>query len=104
MSSPLKYDANIKEEFGIKSSLDLDDQLKLGFVRSQFDELKKMLWRTRVELQLAEAQTKTEVEAMAADARNKIAAHRNDIKGYVRGLNVLQGFIDELDTSNRTSK
>ena len=97
--SPLEYDAKIVKEFGIDKDLDLDQVAKLGFARTQFDEIKKMLWRERVDLQLAEEQSKTEIEALAAEARNKVAAYRNNIKGYVKSLKVLKRLVDELENA-----
>lgn len=96
MESPLKYDEAVKKEFGILDEFELDNDQRLGFVRNQYDEIRKFLQRERVELILAEAQTKTEIEAVAAEARSKVASHRNTIKGIVASLTVLKKLVDEL--------
>lgn len=101
MDSPLQYDQSVKKEFGIKDEFELPDEVSLGFVRTQFEEIQKFLQRERVELILAEAQTKTEVEAIAAEARNKVASHRQTIKGIVASLTVLKQLLDELESTTK---
>lgn len=98
MDSPLKYDAGIVKEFGITAKEDVEDVIKLSYVRSQLDEIKKFLWRERVELQLAEAQKKSDVEALAAAASSKVADHRNNIKGIIASVRVLTELLGELET------
>lgn len=97
MDSPLKYDEAIVKEFGIDKSIEIDPVYKLGFVRAQLEEIGKLLWRTRTELIMAEAQTASDIEAIAADAKTKVAAHRNTIKGVIMSLRVLVKLKDELE-------
>lgn len=97
MNSPLEYDESIVKEFGIKAEHELDAVVKLNYVRSQLDEIKKFLWRERVELQLAEAQVAGGVEALIADARNKVAAHRTNLKGIIASIDVLNKLVHELE-------
>lgn len=101
MDSPLKYDAERVKEFAITEAVDLDGVLKLSFVRTQFDEIKKMLWRERVDLILAEEQAKLFAEQdkdeMVNEAKKKILSYRSNIQGYVRSLNTLKTLKDELD-------
>lgn len=97
MASPLEYDKKVVEEFGIKASEDIEDEVKVGYVREQLDQIKKFLWRERVELQLSEAQTKSNVEAFAAKARGDIAAHRSNLKGIVASIRVLTELLGELE-------
>lgn len=96
MESPLAYDNKVVKEFGIDKDVEPDHELKIGHVRIQLEEIKKFLWRERVELLLAEAQTKSDVEALAAGARSKVAEHRSNIKGVVASIRVLQRLLDEL--------
>lgn len=97
MDSPLKYDEKLAKEFDIKAIDDVEGAFKLNYVRTQLDEIKKFLWRERVELQLAEAQAKTDVEALAAEARNKVASHRSNIKGVLASIRVLAELLSELE-------
>lgn len=99
MDSPLQYDKGIVKEFGINSELDIDPIIQLGFVRTQFEEIQKFLMRERVELILAEAQAKSDVEAIAAEAKTKVASHRNTIKGIVASLKVLLELKSELEAA-----
>jgi DNA-binding helix-hairpin-helix protein with protein kinase domain len=97
MVSPLKYDAEVVKEFGIKATEDVEDEVKVGYVREQLDQIKKFLWRERVELQLAEAQTNSDVEALAAKARSDVASHRSNLKGVVASIRVLTELLSELE-------
>jgi len=98
MDSPLKYDEAIKKEFGI-DKIEIEPELVLGFARTQLDEITKFLIRERIELILAEAQAVNDSEAIAAEAKTKVASHRNTIKGIVASINVLQKFVDELQAT-----
>lgn len=95
MDSPLKYDEAVKKEFGI-DKIDIEPALVLGWARNQYEEIKKLLIRERIDLLLAETQAKSDIEAFAAEAKSKVAAHRNNIKGIVASINTLKTFVDEL--------
>lgn len=97
MSSPLKYDKNIVKEFGIETADEVEGEVKLAYVRTQLDEIKKFLWRERVELQLAEAQATSDVEALAAKAKGDIASHRSNLKGILASIRVLTELRNELE-------
>lgn len=98
MNSPLKYDEGIVKEFGLKISSELDDIYKLNFARTQLDEIKKFLYRERVELLLAEGQAKSDVEALAAKAKSDIASHRANIKGIALSIGTLEKLVEELQS------
>lgn len=97
MSSALKYDEELAKEFGIKAEHDVEDVFKLTYVRTQLDEVKKFLWRERVELQMAEGQAKSDVEALAAKARGDVATHRSNIKGILLSIGTLNELAKELE-------
>lgn len=99
MDSPLKYDQAVCQEFGIDTTISTVPELLLAHVRIQFEEIQKFLNRERIELILAEAQAKSDVEVLAASAAQKIAEHRNNIKGVVASLRVLLKLKDELEAS-----
>lgn len=95
--SALEYDAKLSKELGITSDHDVDDVFKLSYVREQLDQVKKFLWRERVELQMAEGQVKSDVEALAAKARGDIATHRSNIKGILLSIGTLNELVKELE-------
>lgn len=99
MDSPLKYDEAVKKEFGIDDTVGVEPVAFLGLVRTQFEQIQAFLSRERVELMLAEAQKASDVEALAASAAQKVAEHRNNIKGIVASLRVLAKLKDELEAS-----
>lgn len=105
MKSPLAYDTAVVKEFGIKPSDELEPLWKLAFARTQLEEVQKFLWRERIELLLSEGQANSDIEALAAQGKTKIAEHRTNIKGVVLSLGILEKLVEELaaSTSNETS-
>lgn len=97
MDSPLAYDQKVKKEFGIDDDFEQEPALRVGFVRTQYEEIKKFLQRERIDLLLSEVQANSEIEAIAASARNKVAEHRNNIKGIVMSLTLLKKLLNELE-------
>jgi len=97
MASPLEYDEKVVKEFGITAKDDVEDEVKIGYVREQLDQIKKFLWRERVELQLSEAQAGSDVEALAAKAKSDVASHRSNLKGIVASIRVLTELLSELE-------
>lgn len=93
----LKYDQDLIKEFGITPEDDIDPELKLAYVRSQLDEVKKFLWRERVELQLAESQVKSGLSHVAAGASVKVEEHRNNIKGIILSVRRLTELKNDLE-------
>lgn len=98
MDSPLKYDEEVVKEFGLKLSSELTDTYKLNFARTQLDEIKKFLYRERIELLLAEGQAKSDTEALAAKAKSDIATHRANIKGIALSIGTLEKLVEELQS------
>jgi hypothetical protein len=99
MDSPLKYDQAIIKEFGVTDDLNVEPEQMLGWVRVQFDEIKKFMIRERVDLILSEAQAHSDIEALAAQARTKVAEHRSNIKNVVISLKALAKLRDELEAA-----
>jgi len=104
MDSPLDYDLKVIKEFGIDDKIDLAPSQKLGFSRTQFEEIQKFLWRERMELMMAEAQMVGASEAVIANAQTKVAEHRNNIRGIVASLRLLADLTHELETSLPTAE
>jgi hypothetical protein len=98
MDSPLKYDQDISEEFGIDDSKNeiLDPVYKIAYVRSQLEEISKFLYRERVELILGQTQADSKDEMIAAKGASQVTEHRNNIKQVVKSINVLKELLNEL--------
>lgn len=99
MVDPLKYDEAIVKEFGIKDNYEMDPIYKVSFARTQLEEIKKFLWRERIELLLAEGQAQSEIEALAASAAAKVAEHRTNIKGVCLSIDILEQFVEKLSAT-----
>lgn len=102
MKSPLKYDQDRVEEFGIDDAQNevLDPVYKIAYVRSQLEEISKFLYRERVELILAETQATSDVSHIVANAKVKVEDHRNNIKGIVKSIATLKQLLNELQAAH----
>lgn len=102
MISPLKYDSDIVEEFGIDDSQSevLDSIYKIAYVRSQLEEISKFLYRERVELILGQTQADSEDEMIASKGANQVTEKRSNIKQVVKSIKVLKDLLNELQTAN----
>jgi hypothetical protein len=101
MKSPLQADKELVEEFGIDEASDLDPTFKLGYVRSQIDEFKKVIFRNRVDalisLNLIELSQKAKDEAMESKARENLTNYRNVIKQMTGAVELMEQLKDELE-------
>ncbi len=97
MKSALDYDKKIQKEFKIDESVDQDMVFKIAHVRTQIEEIKKFLWRERVELILGESQAESTDELVAQKGRSNVAEKRSNIKQVVRSIRTLTGFLNELE-------
>lgn len=101
MKSPLEYDQKIVKEFSIddESNEVLEPVYKIAYVRSQLEEVSKILYRTRVELILAQMQADSKDELIASKGASMITENRHNIKQLVMSLGVLKQLLDELQTA-----
>lgn len=98
MNSPLEYDESVIKEFAIEH--DLETEAKLGFVRSQLEQIKAALYRERVELIISQTQVDGATdEVMKSNHAGKLTEHRLMIGQFVRSINVLTVLLDELEKS-----
>lgn len=97
MFSPLKVDAETVKEFKIGSEADVDDVVKLGYCRTQLEEIKKALWRERTDLVIAQFQAENaEDDNIKIQHQQKVAEKRMLIKQFVRSVEVFDAFVKEL--------
>jgi hypothetical protein len=103
MNSPLEYDAELVKEFNIDKASDIEDEVKLGFVRRQLEEYKSALWRERVDTLSAAYQVdKADDEIIKNQHQGKVNEHRLMIKQFVRTIKVLTALQDELEAKVTT--
>lgn len=96
MKSPLEYDGKIVKEYGITN--DVDQDAKIGFVRTQLDQIKSALYRERVDLVVSETQVEqAEDDIMRNQHQGKVGEHRLMIKQFNRTIDVLGVLLEELE-------
>lgn len=98
MNSPLEYDNEIVKTY--KITYDVDHDTKIGFVRSQLEQIKAALYRERVELIISEVQVeKAEDDIIRNQHQGKVGEHKLLIKQFVRSVDVLTELLDELEST-----
>lgn len=98
MNSPLEYDNEVVKEFKIEN--DLEPETKLGFVRTQLEQIKQALYRERVELVISQTQVDGATdEVMRGQHNSKVIEHRLMVGQFVRSISVLTVLLDELEKS-----
>jgi hypothetical protein len=101
MKSPLQADRDLAKEFGIDEETDLEPVFKLGYVRAQIDEFKKVIYRNRVDalisLNLIELSQKAKDEAMESKARENLTNYRNVIKQMTGAVELMEQLKNELE-------
>jgi hypothetical protein len=103
VKSPLAEDEKLVKEFGIgiNESGDLDALYKLGYVRAQIDEFKKVMFRNRVDAvisqDLIERCDKDNNIELGNEARKNLANYRNVIKQMNGAVEVMEKFKSELE-------
>lgn len=100
MNSPLKYDENTVKEFKIDKSAELEPEMKLGYVRTQLDEIKKAAYRVRVDLIIAQYQSETATEPnIQTQHQAKVNEQKMLLGQFNNSLVVLSKLVGELETS-----
>lgn len=98
MKSPLAYDNELVKKYEIDN--DVEHEAKIGFVRSQLDQIKQALYRERVELIISEVQVeKAEDDIIRNQHQGKVGEHKLLIRQFVRSIGVLTELLDELETT-----
>lgn len=101
MRSALKLDNDLLKEFKISESSDLDPLFKMGYVRNQIDEFKKVMFRNRVDAiisqDLVERSEQDGNTDMANEGRKNLASYRNVIKQMNGAIEVMEQLKNELE-------
>jgi len=99
--SPLQTDKELVKEFGISEAAELAPNFKLGYVRTQIDEFKKVLWRNRVDALISEyliAKAKADKnDALEGRFRENLSRYRNDIKQLSQSIDFMESLKNELE-------
>lgn len=100
MDSPLKYDDNTVKEFNIDKSAELEPEMKLGYVRTQLDEIKKAAYRVRVDLIIAQYQTESATDPnIQTQHQTKVNEQKVLLKQFNTSLVILNKLVGELEDS-----
>jgi len=100
LKSPLATDKDLVKEFKIPESADLETVFKVGYVRAQIDEFKKVLYRNRVDavitLGLIDNAKKADKDELEGKLRENLSNYRNVIRQMTQSLVIMETLLDEL--------
>lgn len=100
MGKHLTFDEKVKKEYKINDNIELDTPFKYQYVRSQFEEIKKAMYRVRVDLLIAQYQVDhAEDDTLKVQFQNKVAEHRMMLRQFVRSLLLLEELLGELEAT-----
>lgn len=98
----LDLDKKVCEEYGITGDVDSEAIEKSSFVKIQMSEIRKALWRARVDYIIASKQVEDIKETTSDDGviqqyQAKASEQKNLIKNFSGSVKTLLELIDELD-------
>jgi len=85
------------EEFNITENMELDSEFRTVFVKNQFDEIKKILWREVVDYIIAQNMSESDDETVAQAGSTKKTEKRSNIKQFARALRAYNELVAELE-------
>jgi hypothetical protein len=101
MKSPTTADEKLMKEFEIDESMDLEPVFKLGYVRTQIDEFKKVIYRNRVDaiisLDMIERAEASKDERLAQKGRENLANYREVIRQMAGAVKLMEQLKNELE-------
>ncbi len=98
MNDPLAVDKKIVEEFGLTGVEELDPEkdFKMAYLTEQLNQLKMMLFRSRVDLILTENLLKSDNEAIQAKGNENRTQFRNDIRQTAGAIQTILKLRDQV--------
>jgi len=98
MNDPLSVDKKIVEEFGLTGVEELDPEkdFKMAYLTEQLNQLKMMLFRSRVDLILTENLLKSDNEAIQAKGNENRTQFRNDIRQTAGAIQTILKLRDQV--------
>jgi len=102
--TPLEIDNKVCEEFGITGDIDAEELIKHSYVKTQLDEIRKALYRQRIDHilavnQLKLAQDNKESEAVLSQYQAKVSEYRHNIRQFTASVKTLIELVDELESA-----
>jgi hypothetical protein len=95
LTSPLAIDRALMAELGVKDD-PVTPHTKLAFLQAQLSEMQNQFWRNRVDVIHANRLMQSDVEAIRNKGFQNIDEHKNYVKQFLGGIQMLRKLIDEL--------
>lgn len=107
MKSPSTIDQELVKEYKVGKEAELEDMFKLSYVRSQLDEMKKALFRYRVDAILSdcliEQAKKDDKPEMESKFRENLSNNKVLVRQFAQSISIMEQFKNELEAAIETS-
>lgn len=94
--TPLEVDEALVKDLDIKPETELTAPEKLAFLDAQIGEMKKMVWRERIDIILSNKLSQSTDKAVANQAKNKINEHTMTLEQFLGSIETLTQLKDEM--------
>lgn len=96
MDSPLKFDTKTIEKYKITEDIDVSLDYKIAYVTTQIEEMKKALYRNRLDLIITQNLINGDDEALEGKGRENEAQYKLFIKQTVGAIKTQLQLLKEL--------
>lgn len=96
MFSPVKFEKELNEKYGITDKVDLSPVAKLSYLETQRNELQHVLWRAKTDMIHSKRLQESENETLQMKGNDNMIKHMNEVKQFVGAIEMLDEFINEL--------
>lgn len=94
--TPLQIDKETVEKFNITPELELTPIQKLVFLQEQLAEIKRIQWRSRVDIAHANRLSESDNPVLRDKGFQNRGQHTNEVEQFTGALRMLNAMIDEL--------
>ncbi len=96
MFSPVKFEKELNEKYGITDKVDLSPVAKLSYLETQRNELQHVLWRAKTDMIHSKRLQESEYETLQMRGNDNMIKHTNEVRQFVGAIEMLDEFINEL--------
>jgi hypothetical protein len=99
LDNPLDVDKQTLKELDIKED-SISPIRKVAFLQGQLEEMESIYWRSRVDVVHATRLMQSDIEALRIKGGQNLVEHKNQVKQFYGGIQMIQKMIDQLREEN----
>ena len=100
MKSPLAIDKATVAEFKLTPEVELHPRQKIAFLEGQLQELRSILWRSRVDIIHAKRLQESENVVLKNKGLQNESEHRNQVEQFSGAVIMVEKLLSELKKEN----